>query len=82
MTDRLKIEPFRSTPRRDGSARGAGPRRILSNRDVEPAPVRRAGDVPRDRSCLKCGETFASEWSGERICGRCQSRNEWKRGWG
>lgn len=47
------------------------------------APVaQRANDNPRVRKCLKCGEPFNSEWSGERVCKRCKSTGSWRSGRG
>ena len=43
---------------------------------------RRPSDVPRARKCLCCHTHFESQWSGERICKRCQSATAWKQGWG
>jgi len=31
-----------------------------------------------ERSCLKCGNSFFSEWTGERVCKRCKQSSEWK----
>ena len=46
------------------------------------ATSRRASDGPRPRKCLCCRTLFDSEWSGERVCKRCQSGTAWKQGWG
>lgn len=37
-----------------------------------------AGDVPRDRRCLRCDSAFWSEGFGERICRRCKGLNAWR----
>lgn len=37
---------------------------------------RAATDVPRERSCMSCGETFASEGWHNRLCLRCRKRSE------
>ena len=42
--------------------------------------ARRTSDVPRARLCLRCGTSFESEWSGERICRRCKSTTTWRSG--
>lgn len=34
----------------------------------------------KDRRCLMCGETFESEWAGERICRRCKATTAWRSG--
>jgi hypothetical protein len=34
----------------------------------------------KERRCLMCGETFQSEWAGERICRRCRSSAAWRQG--
>jgi hypothetical protein len=39
-------------------------------------------DVPKPRPCLRCGTSFHSEWSGERICPRCKTSTAWKTGLG
>lgn len=31
--------------------------------------------VKRKRECLRCGKPFWSEWSGNRICSRCNTTN-------
>ena len=38
------------------------------------------GDAPKDRPCLRCKDTFASEWSGERICPQCKRSVAWREG--
>ena len=38
----------------------------------------RPAQEPKDRACLACGSTFASEWAGERICRRCKSSHTWR----
>jgi hypothetical protein len=42
--------------------------------------ARRASDVPRPRICLRCGSSFESEWSGERVCRPCKSTTSWRNG--
>lgn len=39
-----------------------------------------AAQVARARQCLRCRESFASEWSGERICPRCKGTAAWRAG--
>lgn len=34
----------------------------------------------KERDCLKCGERFASEWAGDRVCGRCKGSIAWRTG--
>jgi len=34
----------------------------------------------KSRRCLMCGETFESEWAGERICRRCKGTTAWRTG--
>mgnify|MGYP004250187505 FL=1 len=36
----------------------------------------------KQRNCLKCGEKFLSEWTGERICPKCKQTTEWRSGAG
>jgi len=38
--------------------------------------------VCKQRECLMCGTAFASQWSGERICGKCKSSSAWRGGVG
>jgi uncharacterized paraquat-inducible protein A len=38
------------------------------------------GDVPKVRQCLRCQDTFRSEWAGERICPRCKTTAAWRKG--
>lgn len=45
--------------------------------DEESAP---AHHVRKTRKCLRCTESFASEWFGERICPRCKRSTGWKLG--
>ena len=40
----------------------------------------RRSDVAKTRNCLRCGTAFASQWSGERICGRCKGSAVWREG--
>lgn len=48
--------------------------------DPDTEHPRPAHDIPKVRNCLRCEETFSSEWSGERICSRCKKSSAWKRG--
>jgi len=32
------------------------------------------------RKCLKCSQTFDSEWSGQRICSDCKKTAAWRSG--
>ena len=32
------------------------------------------------RVCLMCRKRFESEWDGERICRKCKSTEQWRRG--
>ena len=47
---------------------------------IVPDQTRRITDVPRARLCLRCGSSFESEWSGERICRRCKNSTSWRNG--
>lgn len=40
----------------------------------------RPSDIAKTRDCLRCGRAFASQWSGERICGRCKGSSAWREG--
>jgi hypothetical protein len=42
--------------------------------------TRRPRDVPKERSCLRCGTAFLSEWSGERVCRHCKGSAVWRAG--
>lgn len=46
------------------------------DRDDAPASVH----VAAERRCLQCHEAFMSRWVGERICGSCKGRHEWREG--
>ena len=35
---------------------------------------------PKTRQCLRCCESFKSEWAGERICTRCKGTTAWRSG--
>jgi hypothetical protein len=37
-----------------------------------------AWDTPKTRQCLRCQDTFHSEWAGERICAHCKSSATWR----
>lgn len=51
---------------------------MTSNADPEDIEQTRAAwDVPKERKCLRCCETFQSAWSGERICKRSHA---WRSG--
>lgn len=51
----------------------------MTDPDAEYRPLAPArGDVPADRSCLRCAATFWSEGFGERICKRCKGQASWK----
>ncbi len=53
---------------------------VAANPTME-APGGRGGrDVSRDRLCLRCKDSFISEWFGERICRRCKKSSSWKNG--
>ena len=39
-------------------------------------------DVEMMRHCLMSRESFTSQWSGERICRTCKSRDQWRTGAG
>lgn len=34
----------------------------------------------RTRRCLSCGNSFPSEWAGERVCKKCKSTTTWRTG--
>jgi|GEM_PF-1773148 len=34
----------------------------------------------KTRKCLMCGETFESQWAGERVCKSCKSTAAWRAG--
>ncbi|MEC7489618.1 MAG: hypothetical protein VYA17_08535 [Pseudomonadota bacterium] len=37
---------------------------------------RAASDIPTERACMSCSETFASEGWHNRLCLRCRKRSE------
>ncbi|MDF2235309.1 hypothetical protein P2H44_22350 [Albimonas sp. CAU 1670] len=53
---------------------------MTSRTDTIFEPLRRAGDTARTRDCLRCRTPFESEWSGERICRTCKSKQAWRSG--
>jgi ribosomal protein S27AE len=57
--------------------------RSMTRRKPQAEPVE-AGTgmlhVSKQRECLMCGTAFASQWSGERICGKCKSSSAWRGG--
>lgn len=42
--------------------------------------ILREGDTAKERPCLMCTKPFPSKWSGERVCKRCKSGNQWREG--
>ena len=40
----------------------------------------RRNDVRKTRKCLMCEAPFLSEWAGERICPKCKSSSNWRKG--
>ena len=34
----------------------------------------------KTRRCLMCGQSFLSEWAGERVCRSCKSTAAWRTG--
>ena len=40
----------------------------------------RRDDERKTRKCLMCEDPFLSEWAGERICRKCKSSKNWRRG--
>ncbi len=43
---------------------------------VESPPIARAsGDEPKERRCMSCGKSFASEGWHNRLCNPCQKRS-------
>jgi hypothetical protein len=49
---------------------------VEMDRDDAPAPIH----VAAERRCLQCQASFMSRWVGERICGSCKGRHEWREG--
>ena len=45
-------------------------------------PISEREDEVMMRRCLKCRESFESNWAGERVCKTCKSRDEWRTGSG
>lgn len=41
----------------------------------EPAIIRAQGDEPKERRCMACGKSFASEGWHNRLCNSCQKRS-------
>ncbi|MEQ9812815.1 MAG: hypothetical protein RLO50_08530 [Azospirillaceae bacterium] len=39
-----------------------------------------ADDATTTRLCLRCRNSFASTWAGERICSRCKGTSAWRMG--
>jgi hypothetical protein len=37
-------------------------------------------ELPKVRGCLRCGKSFYSAWSGERICKQCKNTSSWRNG--
>jgi Zn finger protein HypA/HybF involved in hydrogenase expression len=53
----------------------------MTNSPAAGAPSEQSvGDVPKVRQCLRCQDTFHSEWAGERICPGCKSTAAWRKG--
>ena len=45
-------------------------------------PISEREDEVMVRLCLKCRESFESQWAGERVCKIRKSRDEWRTGGG
>lgn len=41
-------------------------------------PENAPGAQTRTRRCLMCGQSFQSEWAGERVCKKCKSTTAWR----
>jgi hypothetical protein len=53
---------------------------VLKANEQDIDGLRRSGDIPKTRLCLRCGASFQSEWSGERICKPCKGTAGWRTG--
>lgn len=53
---------------------------MTSSRRAEVPGSEAPWDVPKARECLRCKDSFESEWSGERICSRCKGTTAWRNG--
>ncbi|MDP2207042.1 MAG: hypothetical protein Q8K65_12140 [Alphaproteobacteria bacterium] len=52
-----------------------------NTRAARPAHCRREGETrPVRRSCLSCGNSFASEGPHNRVCAGCKTGKVWKSG--
>ena len=47
---------------------------------IEADAVRDPFRIQKVRRCLMCWADFVSQWSGERICGKCRARSAWRSG--
>ena len=56
------------------------PMKAVSNKKPENEQDVRRNDVRKTRKCLMCEAPFLSEWAGERICPKCKSSSNWRRG--
>jgi hypothetical protein len=43
-------------------------------------PEAERNTVRKTRRCLVCGQSFPSEWAGERVCRKCKSTVAWRTG--
>mgnify|MGYP001216693820 CR=1 FL=1 len=48
---------------------------IETDEEVSELRGRPVADMPAERSCMSCGESFASEGWHNRLCPRCRKRS-------
>lgn len=48
---------------------------LHENEEAPPLRARPVQDVPTERNCMSCGESFASEGWHNRLCLRCRKRS-------
>jgi len=53
---------------------------MTSSPATDESSVRPASDTSKVRHCLRCNDSFSSEWAGERICSRCKKSSTWRNG--
>lgn len=70
-------------PPADPSPAELGPAE-LGPAELGPAELRawgkRSTDIPKTRDCLRCGTSFLSQWSGQRVCPHCKGSAVWRDG--
>ena len=59
---------------------GDNPRATATARPFMARERTRKKGSEQERKCLRCHQTFLSEWAGERVCKACKGSSQWRIG--